>query len=167
MRLGDQFLCIKTALFTLSTDCCVVRVVLPPESFLIVLYSSARCKPFFYECVTSDGSIRQNFTLGACHEVVQLSKVCILFLLYCPIVLNGFRHFAKYRITQGALLRDYMCALVCCSTHCLAPAAVRLAPMNWRCLRSTTATNSTRLKQLWRITRRSCKIPISTCTCSY
>ena len=51
------------------------RVVSPPESFLLVFYSSQRTRPQFFECVTSDGSSQLRFSLCTCHEVMSLPKV--------------------------------------------------------------------------------------------
>ncbi|ELU03617.1 hypothetical protein CAPTEDRAFT_219123 [Capitella teleta] len=50
------------------------RVCMPPEHFLLLIYSTRHSKPLFYQCCTSDGSSRLNFDLSSSHEVLQLPK---------------------------------------------------------------------------------------------
>ena len=51
------------------------RVCLPPEEFLLVIFSTLHTKPEFYQCGTSDGKNNMEFELSTCHEVIQLPKV--------------------------------------------------------------------------------------------
>lgn len=55
------------------------RVCLPPEPFLVVLYSVLCSKPEFYECTLESGTPHMDYTLAACHDVIQLNKVRALF----------------------------------------------------------------------------------------
>ena len=70
------FVCMH-GLFCFS--CC--RVCLPPEPFLVVLFSTLHSKPEFYECVTVNGRRHLDFALSTCHDVIQLSRVYASFLL--------------------------------------------------------------------------------------
>jgi len=58
--------------------CFCFRVCLPPEPFLVVLFSTLYSKPEFYECVTIDGRRHLDFALSTWHDVIQLNKVCTL-----------------------------------------------------------------------------------------
>jgi len=52
------------------------RVCLPPEPFVVVLFSTLHSKPEFYECVTVDGRCHLDFALSTWQDVIQLNRVC-------------------------------------------------------------------------------------------
>ena len=65
------------------------RVCLPPQPFLVVLFSTLHSKPEFYESVTVSGRRHLDFALSTCHDVIQLSRVCMLIGAYHDGVCNA------------------------------------------------------------------------------
>ena len=55
----------------------VFRMCIPPEPFLLVVFSPLHSRPEFYECTTTDGRRSLSFDLSSCHDVIQLGKVSV------------------------------------------------------------------------------------------